>query len=78
MLAEGVARGDDPIALIAGVLRSHEPSLSECICGHPDESEPVAEQGMTVASMICDLDERRLYACAGTPCENPYQVFEMD
>ena len=33
---------------------------------------------MTVGSMICDLDERRLYACAGPPCENPYQVFEMD
>ena len=28
--------------------------------------------------MICDLDERRLYACAGPPCENPYQVFEME
>ena len=37
-----------------------------------------AEQGMTVGSIICDLDERRLYACAGTPCDNPYQVFEMD
>ena len=78
LLAEGVGRGDDPIELVTRVLRCHEPSLDDCICGHPDESEPVAEQGMTVASMICDLDERRLYACAGTPCENPYQVFEMD
>jgi len=77
LLADGVARGDDPVELVATVLRCHEPSSDECICGHPDESEPVGEQIQTVASMICDLDERRLYACAGTPCDNPYQVFEM-
>ncbi len=77
MLAEGVARGDEPVELVARVLRCHEPSPDQAICGHPDASEPPAEQGMTVGSMICDLDERRLYACAGTPCENPYVVFEM-
>ena len=78
MLAEGVARGDDPVDLVATVLRCHEPSTEECICGHPDESQPLVDQGMTVGSMICDLDERRIYACAGPPCENEYQVFEMD
>jgi isopenicillin-N N-acyltransferase like protein len=78
LLAEGVARADDPVELLARVLRSHEPSLEECICGHPDESEPPAEQGMTVGSMICDLDERRIYACAGPPCENEYQIFSME
>ena len=77
-LAEGVARGDDPIDLVARVLRSHDPAPAECICGHPSEDDPPVEQGMTVGSMICDLDERRLYACAGPPCENEYQVFEMD
>ena len=46
--------------------------------GTPTPDEPPADQGMTVGSMICDLDERRLYACAGPPCENPYQVFEME
>ena len=64
--------------LVARVLRTHEPSLDECICGHPDPDEAPADQGMTVGSMICDLDERRLYACAGPPCENAYEVFEMD
>ena len=29
---------------------------------------------MTVGSMICDLDERRIHVCAGPPCENPYEV----
>jgi isopenicillin-N N-acyltransferase-like protein len=77
MLAEGIARGDDPVELVATVLRGHEPSSEECICGHPLPEDPPAEQSMTVGSMICDLDERRVYACAGPPCENPYKIFEM-
>jgi hypothetical protein len=32
---------------------------------------------MTVGSMICDLDERRLYVCAGPPCENPYERVDL-
>ena len=77
LLGEGVAAGEDPVALVARVLRTHEPSPAEAICGHPGPDEPPADQGMTVGSIICDLDERRLYACAGTPCDNPYQVFDM-
>ncbi len=77
ILAEGVARGDDPVELVARVLRCHDPDPEQAICGHPDNSQPLAEQGMTVGSMICDLDERRIYVCAGPPCENPYQMYEM-
>lgn len=77
LLAEGVARDDDPVELVARALRCHDPGPRECICGHPDETQPLAARVMTVGSMICDLDERRLYACAGPPCENPYQVFTM-
>ncbi len=77
LLGEGVSAGKDPVELVARVLRTHEPSPAEAICGHPDADEAPAERGMTVGSIICDLDERRLYACAGTPCENEYQAFEM-
>jgi isopenicillin-N N-acyltransferase-like protein len=77
ILADGIARGDEPVALIARALRCHDPGPEQAICGHPDESEPLAEQGMTVGSMICDLDERRVYVCAGPPCENPYQLYQM-
>ena len=77
ILAEGSARGDDPVELVARALRCHGPAPEQAVCGHPDESEPLAAQGMTVGSMICDLDERRIYVCAGPPCENPYQVYEM-
>jgi isopenicillin-N N-acyltransferase like protein len=78
LLAAGLDHGAEPVALVADILRCHEPSPQACICGHPDQSQPLGEQGMTVGSIICDLDERRLYACAGPPCESPYQVFEMD
>jgi isopenicillin-N N-acyltransferase-like protein len=78
LLAEGLAAGDDPVDLVARVLRTHEPSPDDCICGHPDPAVAPADQGMTVGSMICDLDECRVYACAGPPCENEYRVFEME
>jgi isopenicillin-N N-acyltransferase like protein len=77
ILAEGIARGDDPVEIVTRALRCHEPGPGRAACGHPDESEPLAERGMTVSSMICDLDQRRVHVCAGPPCENPYQVFEM-
>ena len=77
ILAEGIAGGDDPVELVARALRCHGPAPEQAICGHPDHSQPLAEQGMTVGSMICDLDERRIYVCAGPPCENPYQMYEM-
>ena len=35
LLAEGIAAGDDPVDLVARVLRTHEPSPEEAICGHP-------------------------------------------
>ncbi len=78
LLRDGVAAGDDPVDLVARVLRTHEPSGEGCICGHRRPDEAPADQWMTVGSLICDLDERRLYACAGPPCENPYEVFEMN
>jgi isopenicillin-N N-acyltransferase like protein len=77
MLGKGVARGDDPIDLVTAVLRCHDPSAAEAICGHAEAGDPPGEQGMTVGSMICDLDERRVHVCAGPPCENQYRVYEM-
>jgi isopenicillin-N N-acyltransferase-like protein len=77
LLREGVAAGQDPVGLVAQVLRTHEPSPAQAICGHAEPDEAPADQGMTVGSIICDLDERRIFACAGTPCDNEYQAFEM-
>jgi isopenicillin-N N-acyltransferase-like protein len=77
LLEEGIVAGEDPVDLVTRVLRTHDPSPMECICGHPEQGVAPADQGMTVGSIICDLDERRVYACAGPPCENPYEIFEM-
>jgi len=77
LLADGIARGDDPVDLVARALRCHDPSPGQAICSHPDESLEPVDQVMTVGSMICDLDERRVYVCAGPPCENPFQVFSL-
>jgi len=73
-LESGLARGEDPRDLVARVLTVHDGG-QDAICGHPDESLPVTEQVMTVASMICDLDALRVEACAGPPCENEYRAF---
>ena len=75
LLAAGIARGDDPVELVAAVLRDHAGS-PDAICGHPGAHGPRPDESVTVASMICDLDNGRLYACAGPPCENPYRVFD--
>jgi isopenicillin-N N-acyltransferase-like protein len=78
LLAEGIARGDDPVELAGRVLRCHEPGPQQAICGHPESGPVPADQSiMTVGSMVCDLDERRVHVCAGPPCENPYQTFSM-
>ncbi len=78
MLAAGLDHGEEPVELVARILRCHEPSPQDCICGHAEPDVTEAEQGMTVGSIICDLDERRLYVCAGPPCKADYEIFAMD
>jgi isopenicillin-N N-acyltransferase-like protein len=74
-LSAGLGRGEDARDLVARVLTDHE-HAPDAICGHADESAPVAQRTMTVASMICDIDALRVEACAGPPCENEYRIFE--
>jgi isopenicillin-N N-acyltransferase like protein len=46
------------------------------VCCHPDPRLAPPEQGMTVASVLMDLDDRRLWVAAGHPCQAPYR--ELD
>ena len=46
------------------------------VCCHPDTRLHPCEQGATVASLIMDLDVRRLRLADGHPCETPYR--ELD
>lgn len=46
------------------------------ICAHADERQPLLDQGATVASIIMDLNDRRLWLADGQPCRTPYR--ELD
>jgi isopenicillin-N N-acyltransferase-like protein len=46
------------------------------VCCHADERWDLYEQGQTVASVLMDLDERRMWLADGRPCTAPYD--ELD
>ncbi len=78
LLDQGLARGDDPRALLQAILSDHDavdPAMS--ICGHPDLSVPPGERDMTTSSMIWDLDALTVEVCAGPPCENERRLFSL-
>jgi isopenicillin-N N-acyltransferase-like protein len=73
LLAEGLRCGDNPIDLVARVLRDNAGG-ADAICSHVADN-PRPDQSVTVASMICDLDEMQVRVCAGPPCANPYRTY---
>lgn len=46
------------------------------ICCHPDESLPPEQQYASVASILMDLGESKMWLAPGNPCESPYE--ELD
>jgi isopenicillin-N N-acyltransferase-like protein len=46
------------------------------VCSHPDAASPPVDQAATIASLVMDLDERRLWLADGNPCREPYR--ELD
>ena len=46
------------------------------ICTHPDERQPRLDRSATVASVVMDLGERRMWLADGQPCRTPYR--ELD
>ncbi len=75
LTAAGMATGDDPFAIVAGVLRDHV-NAPTSICAHPVPDDP--HDGPTTGSVIIELEERRMHVCAGRPCENTYRVVALD
>jgi isopenicillin-N N-acyltransferase-like protein len=78
LLDQGLARGDDPRALLQTILSDHD-GVAEAlsICGHPDQSVPLGERDMTTASMIWDPQALTVEVCAGPPCENERRLFSL-
>jgi isopenicillin-N N-acyltransferase-like protein len=74
-LRDGLADGDDPLAIVTRALRDHAAGY-DSICSHLD-TEPPPDKSITVASMICDLDDMRIHVCAGPPCRNSYRSYSL-
>ena len=47
------------------------------ICAHPDPDEHPLEQGATIASVLMDLNARRVWLAAGNPCQAPYTELDL-
>ena len=47
------------------------------ICCHPDTRVDYYDRGATVASVIMDLDDRRLWVAAGQPCTHPNREVDV-
>jgi isopenicillin-N N-acyltransferase-like protein len=61
---------------LQAILRDHV-NLPDSICGHEDPNDPPHERGMTIASLVMDLNERVIWAAPGPPCEGEYSVYRL-
>jgi isopenicillin-N N-acyltransferase-like protein len=76
-IAAAVRAANDPLRLedFAGFLADHANHPSG-VCCHPDPRSDVLDQGTTVASVLMDLDAKRMWIADGHPCTAPYR--ELD
>jgi len=65
--------GNIDIKTVQQLLRDHF-NYPNSICKHIDERVPEIEQEETVASIIIDLNEKKMYVTEGPPCENTYGI----
>jgi isopenicillin-N N-acyltransferase-like protein len=47
------------------------------VCTHEDTRAVVVDQYATIASLVMDLTERRMWLASGTPCSAPYTELEV-
>jgi isopenicillin-N N-acyltransferase-like protein len=47
------------------------------ICSHPDPADHPLEQGATIASVLMDLNARRVWLAAGNPCQVRYAELDL-
>jgi isopenicillin-N N-acyltransferase-like protein len=57
-------------------LRSHD-GHPKGVCRHLDESEPWAEQSVTIASVVMNLAARRFHVAHGQPCTHEHVQIEL-
>lgn len=59
-----------------GEMLADHASYPSGVCCHPDPRLPRLEQDATVASILMDLDERRMWVADGPPCTTPYRALD--
>ncbi len=61
---------------IAAALADHT-NDPDGVCNHVDELDPEPERGGTIASVLMDLDRRRLWVAHGSPCAVPFVEHDL-
>jgi isopenicillin-N N-acyltransferase like protein len=69
------AAPDRSLAVFRSLLSDHA-NYPSSVCCHPDPRMPRYDQGMTAASVLMDLDARRMWVSDGNPCAAAYR--ELD
>ena len=69
------AAGTLTVDVLTGALADHA-NYPSGICCHPDDRSPEAERAATVASVVFDVDARRMWLADGPPCAAGYR--ELD
>ncbi|HEU4976497.1 MAG TPA: C45 family peptidase [Baekduia sp.] len=77
-LRDRVAEHDGPLdaAFWRELLADHA-TYPLGVCCHPDDRLPGPERSATIAALIMDPDERRMWAAAGNPCQHPWEELDV-
>jgi isopenicillin-N N-acyltransferase like protein len=73
--AVGRAGTFDPQTLAAAL--SDHANFPSGVCSHADARDVAQERGATVASLVMDLDARRLWIAEGNPCVSPFREHDL-
>lgn len=60
---------------VKAALKDHE-GHPRSVCRHPND-DPQTGYWQTVFSVIIEPEQRRMHVSRGTPCEHPYEVYEL-
>ena len=69
------AAPDHSLATFRSLLSDHA-NYPSAVCCHPDARMPDYDQGMTAASVLMDLDARRMWISDGNPCTAGYRALD--
>ncbi len=73
--SEDVSEPDVTVPQVQRGLSDHQ-DFPRSICRHPND-DPEHGFWSTVFSVIIEPDERRMRITRGTPCDHPYELYEM-